>query len=62
MYSDFITDISFDSQGRIGRLVPAMDSLNVKMGIGIDESIVLKVEDGMITVLGEGGATIVDSS
>ena len=47
MYSDFITDISFDSQGRIGRLVPAMDSLSVKMGIGIDESTVLKVEEGM---------------
>ena len=32
------------------------------MGIGIDESAVLKVDRDVVTVLGEGGVTVLDSS
>ena len=61
-FVDFPIDTHFDVRGRLGRLVPAMTSLNVTLGVGIDEYTCLYYNDGVSTVYGRNGVFIVDTT
>jgi cyanophycinase len=59
---DFTFDVHFNSYGRMGRLVPIMSELKIKVGLGIDENTSFFYENGQGKVFGQHGVTIFDIS
>lgn len=57
-----IVDTHFDKRGRLGRLIPAMIDLKVKVAFGIDEFTTLYYQNGLGTVYGSNGVFVVDLS
>lgn len=57
-----LTDTHFDARGRLGRLVQGLYDTGKTIGIGSDEGTALAIQDGVGTVVGLRGVTIVDMS
>ncbi len=59
-FIDFTVDTHFNARGRLGRLPPALVDLKQDLGIGIDENTSFYYNNGIGTVYGWNGVTIVD--
>lgn len=59
---DGVFDSHFHSRGRLGRLAFVTVKSKKRYGIGIDENTSFAVKDGIGTVYGSGGVTILDFS
>lgn len=57
---DVIIDQHFAERGRFGRLLGAVAHNPRLMGLGIDENTAAVVEQGKMTVLGEGAVYVID--
>ncbi|RZL91218.1 MAG: hypothetical protein EOP73_28870, partial [Variovorax sp.] len=55
-----LVDQHFLKRGRIGRLLPALQSLQCRMGLGIDENAAVVIQDSQLEVIGASGAVLVD--
>jgi cyanophycinase len=55
-----ITDQHFLRRGRIGRLVPVMVKTGYRYGLGVEENTAAIVHQGMVEIVGTGGALFVD--
>jgi cyanophycinase len=56
-----VIDMHFAERGRLSRLLAAVAVRPHELGIGIDEDTALQVDGSTLTVLGQGGVTIVDA-
>lgn len=54
-------DTHFDARGRLGRLLPAMHSLGLSMGIGVDEDTAFFLNDDVGTVFGSRAVFVVNT-
>jgi cyanophycinase len=60
---DLLVDQHFRRRDRMGRLVTALSYNPAPLGVGVDEDTAAMVAaDGVLTVLGAGGVTVVDAS
>jgi cyanophycinase len=60
---DLLVDQHFRRRDRMGRLVTALSYNPEPLGVGVDEDTAAMVRaDGVLTVLGAGGVTVVDAS
>ncbi|MBW8879280.1 MAG: cyanophycinase [Acidobacteria bacterium] len=60
---DLVVDQHFRRRDRMGRLVTALSYNPEPLGVGVDEdTAALVAADGVLTVLGAGGVTVVDAS
>jgi cyanophycinase len=57
---DFVTDTHFNARGRLGRLIPVLVDLSSPFGFGVDENTSFYYNNGIGTVYGWNGVTIVD--
>lgn len=55
-----LIDQHFLKRGRIGRLLPAMQALGYRLGLGIDENAAVVIQCGRLEVIGGSGALLVD--
>jgi cyanophycinase len=56
-----VIDMHFAERGRLSRLLAAIALRPHDLGIGIDEDTALQVDGSVLTVLGQGGVTVVDA-
>jgi len=59
---ELFVDQHFLRRGRIGRLLPAMQRLGFRLGLGVDEDTAAVVKGRRIEIVGTGGAMLVDLS
>ncbi|PZP36660.1 MAG: cyanophycinase [Roseateles depolymerans] len=57
---ELFVDQHFLRRGRIGRLLPAMQRLGFRLGLGVDEDTAAVVKGRRIEIVGTGGAVLVD--
>lgn len=57
---DLFIDQHFLKRGRIGRLLPAMQRLGYRLGLGVEENSAAVIKDRQIEVIGARGALLVD--
>ncbi len=63
LLKNIIIDQHFTERGRISRLITAVSYNPYNLGIGIDENTAIILDgNGMLEVIGQGSATIVDGS
>ncbi|WP_162245956.1 MULTISPECIES: cyanophycinase [unclassified Roseateles] len=55
-----LIDQHFLKRGRIGRMLPAMQALGYRLGLGVDENAAVVIKGGRLEVLGGSGALLVD--
>lgn len=55
-----LVDQHFLKRGRIGRLLPALQSLGCGLGLGVDEDAAVLVRGGRLEVIGGSGAVLVE--
>jgi cyanophycinase len=57
---DLLVDQHFLKRGRIGRMLPAMQALGFRLGMGVDENAAVVVKGSQLDVIGGSGAVLVD--
>lgn len=57
---DLLVDQHFLKRGRIGRLLPAMQRLGFRRGLGVDENAAVVIQGSRLEVVGGSGAVLVD--
>lgn len=57
---DLLVDQHFLKRGRIGRLLPAMQRLGYRFGLGVDENAAVVIKGPSLEVIGGSGAVLVD--
>lgn len=57
---DLMVDQHFLKRGRIGRLLPAMQRLGYRFGLGVDENAAVIIQGASLEVIGGSGAVLVD--
>ncbi len=57
---DLLVDQHFLKRGRIGRMLPAMQALGFRLGLGVDENAAVVVKGSTLEVIGGSGAILVD--
>lgn len=55
-----LIDQHFLKRGRIGRMLPAMQGLGYRLGLGVDENAAVVIKGAKIEVIGGSGAVLVD--
>jgi cyanophycinase len=55
-----LVDQHFLKRGRIGRLLPAMQALGCRLGLGVDENAAVVIKGTALEVIGGSGAVLVD--
>lgn len=55
-----LIDQHFLRRGRIGRMLPALQRLSCRMGLGVDENAAVVVQGARLEVIGASGAMLVD--
>ena len=55
-----LIDQHFLKRGRIGRMLPAMQGLGYRLGLGVDENAAAVIKGSKIEVIGGSGAVLVD--
>ena len=58
--ADILVDQHFLKRGRIGRMLPAMQSLGFRFGLGVDENAAVVMQGRHLEVIGGSGAVLVD--
>ncbi len=57
---DLLIDQHFLKRGRIGRLLPALQRLSCRLGLGVDENAAVVIRGTRLEVIGGSGAMLVD--
>lgn len=57
---DLLIDQHFLKRGRIGRMLPALQSLGCPLGLGVDENAAVVIRGTQLEVIGGSGAVLVD--
>ena len=57
---DLLVDQHFLKRGRIGRMLPAMQALGYRLGLGVDENAAVVIKGAALEVIGGSGAILVD--
>jgi cyanophycinase len=57
-----LVDQHFLKRGRLGRLLPALQALGCRFGLGVDENAAVVVRGGLLEVIGGSGAVLVDGA
>jgi cyanophycinase len=57
---DLLVDQHFLKRGRIGRMLPAMQALGYRFGLGVDENAAVVIRGASLDVIGGSGAVLVD--
>jgi cyanophycinase len=57
---DLLVDQHFLARGRLGRMLPLMQSRGLRAGLGVEEDSAAILRDGQVEVIGAGGALFVD--
>jgi cyanophycinase len=57
---DLLIDQHFLKRGRIGRMLPAMQALGYRLGLGVDENAAVVIKGSRLEVIGGSGAMLVD--
>ncbi len=57
---DLLVDQHFLKRGRIGRLLPALQTLGFRYGLGVDENAAVVIQGSRFEVVGGSGAVLVD--
>ncbi|MFG6463827.1 cyanophycinase [Roseateles sp. DXS20W] len=55
-----LVDQHFLKRGRIGRLLPALQRLDCRLGLGVDENAAVVIQGSVLEVIGGSGAVLVD--
>jgi len=55
-----LIDQHFLKRGRIGRMLPALQALGCRQGLGVDENAAVVIKGGELEVIGGSGALLVD--
>jgi cyanophycinase len=55
-----LVDQHFLKRGRIGRMLPALQALGCRLGLGVDEDAAVVVRGSVLEVIGGSGAVLVD--
>ncbi|MFT7772853.1 cyanophycinase [Roseateles sp.] len=58
--SELLVDQHFLKRGRIGRMLPALQSLGCRFGLGVDENAAVVIQGPRLEVIGGSGAILVD--
>jgi cyanophycinase len=57
---ELLVDQHFLKRGRIGRMLPAMQALGYRLGLGVDENAAVVIQGTTLEVIGGSGAVLVD--
>ncbi len=57
---DLLVDQHFLKRGRIGRMLPALQALGYRFGLGVDENAAVVIRGARLEVIGGSGAVLVD--
>lgn len=57
---DLFVDQHFLARGRLGRMLPLLQSRGLRAGLGVEEDSAAILRDGQVEVVGRGGALFVD--
>jgi len=57
---ELLVDQHFLKRGRIGRLLPALQALGCRLGLGVDENAAVVIQGGRLEVVGGSGAVLLD--
>ena len=57
---ELLVDQHFLKRGRIGRMLPAMQALGYRLGLGVDENAAVVIQGMRLEVIGGSGAVLVD--
>jgi cyanophycinase len=57
---ELLVDQHFLKRGRIGRMLPAMQALGYRLGLGVDENAAVVIHGTQLEVIGGSGAVLVD--
>jgi len=57
---ELLIDQHFLKRGRIGRMLPALQALGYRLGLGVDENAAVVIQGSGIEVIGGSGAVLVD--
>lgn len=57
---ELLVDQHFLRRGRIGRMLPAMQALGYRLGLGVDENAAVVIQGPRLEVIGGSGAVLVD--
>jgi cyanophycinase len=57
---ELLVDQHFLKRGRIGRMLPAMQALGYRLGLGVDENAAVVIQGARLEVIGGSGAVLVD--
>lgn len=57
---DLLVDQHFLKRGRIGRMLPALQALGYRRGLGVDENAAVVIKGSELEVIGGSGAVLVD--
>lgn len=57
---DLLVDQHFLKRGRIGRMLPALQALGYRVGLGVDENAAVVIKGTRLEVIGGSGAVLVD--
>lgn len=57
---ELLVDQHFLKRGRIGRMLPAMQALGYRLGLGVDENAAVVIQGTQLEVIGGSGAVLVD--
>ena len=58
--AELLIDQHFLKRGRIGRMLPAMQALGCRLGLGVDENAAVVIQGTRLEVLGGSGALLID--
>lgn len=57
---ELLVDQHFLKRGRIGRMLPALQALGCRLGLGVDENAAVVIKGSELEVIGGSGAVLVD--
>ncbi|MGM9480881.1 cyanophycinase [Roseateles sp. NT4] len=57
---DLLIDQHFLKRGRVGRMLPALQALGYRLGLGVDENAAVVIKGSELEVIGGSGAVLVD--
>ena len=57
---ELLIDQHFLKRGRIGRMLPALQALGCRLGLGVDENAAVVIKGSELEVIGGSGAVLVD--
>ena len=58
--ADLLVDQHFLKRGRIGRMLPALQALGCRFGLGVDENAAVVIKGAQLDVIGGSGAVLLD--